>query len=343
LYLTGHMQIWHLYLAGGVSNALGAFQEPSISASVTLLVPPKDLTRANGMLSLAFDGSHMFAPILAGALLLPLGVKGIMTIDICTCLAAVLIVLTIHLARPAESTAGKAARGLLRHQMGFGFRYIFRHTGLLGILLIFSIVNLFAAITYFGVMPAMILARSGGNEVALGAVQSALGIGGVVGGVLLSLRGGPKNRLYGLLISTASSFLLGDLLFAVGRSLQVWLLAAFVSAVFIPFILSCYEAIWQSHVPADIQGRVFSAKNMIQISSMPPGFLLAGWLADRVFEPAMAAGGELAGFFGGFVGTGPGAGMGLMFACTCLLGTLTCILGLFIPAVRHVDDEVIML
>jgi hypothetical protein len=165
----------------------------------------------------------------------------------------------------------------------------------------------------------------------------------VVGGVLLSLWGGPKNRLYGLLISTASSFLLGDLLFAVGRSLQVWLLAAFVSAVFIPFILSCYEAIWQSHVPADIQGRVFSAKNMIQISSMPPGFLLAGWLADRVFEPAMAAGGELAGFFGGFVGTGPGAGMGLMFACTCLLGTLTCILGLFIPAVRHVDDEVIML
>jgi hypothetical protein len=78
---------------------------------------------------------------------------------------------------------------------------------------------------------------------------------------------------------------------------------------------------------------------MIQIGSMPVGYLLAGWLADRVFEPAMAAGGSLAGVFGGLVGTGPGAGMGLMFACTCLLGTLTCLIGYSIPAVRHVDDE----
>jgi len=108
--------------------------------------------------------------------------------------------------------------------------------------------------------------------------------------------------------------------------------------VFIPFIISCFEAIWQSSVPPDIQGRVFAAKNMIQIASMPPGYLASGFLADYVFEPAMASGGSLAGTFGWLVGTGPGAGMALMFACTCVLGTLTGLFGFLVPAVRNVEN-----
>ncbi len=337
LYLTGRLQIWHLYLAGAFSNAMGAFQDPAVSASVSSLVPSKELTRANGMLSLAYDGSHMFAPVLAGALLAPLGVSGIMVIDLLTCLSAVVVVAAMHLSRPVQSAAGASARGLLGQEMSFGFRYIARHSGLLGILLIFSGVNLFAAITYFGVMPAMILSRTQGNEVALGAVQSMLGIGGVVGGALISLWGGPRNRLKGFLLSTALTFLLGDFFFAVGRSLPLWLTAAFLSAVFIPVLLACYESIWQSSVPQDIQGRVFSAKNMVQIISMPLGYLLAGWLADGVFEPAMTAGGSLTGAFGWLVGVGPGAGMALMFACTCLLGTLTATLGFLMPSIRHLE------
>jgi hypothetical protein len=51
----------------------------------------------------------------------------------------------------------------------------------------------------------------------------------------------------------------------------------------------------------------------------------------------MTTGGSLAGTFGWLVGTGPGAGMGLMFACTCLLGTLTSLFGFLIPSVRHVE------
>jgi hypothetical protein len=53
----------------------------------------------------------------------------------------------------------------------------------------------------------------------------------------------------------------------------------------------------------------------------------------------MATGGSLSSAFGWLVGTGPGAGMGLMFACTCILGTLTCLIGYLIPAVRDVDRE----
>jgi hypothetical protein len=72
---------------------------------------------------------------------------------------------------------------------------------------------------------------------------------------------------------------------------------------------------------------------------MPLGYLLAGFLADRVFEPAMAVGGSLAGVFGFLVGTGPGAGMGLMFVCTCVLGLLTSLSGFLVPAVRRVEED----
>jgi DHA3 family macrolide efflux protein-like MFS transporter len=334
LYLRGGLQIWHLYLAGVVSNSLGAFQEPAFSASVSLLVAPRQLVRANGLLTLAQDGARMFAPLLGGALLLPLGVDGIMLIDLLTCLAAVAIVVAVRIPQPLPSPASQPAA---RSDLTFGFRYILAHTGLLGILLIFAAINLFAAITYFGVMPAMILARTANDAAALGLVQSVLGVGGVLGGVLLGLWGGPRNRLRGFLLSTAASFLLGDLFFAIGRSLPVWVLAALLSAVFIPVIISCYESIWQSSVPPVVQGRVFSAKNVVQVGSMPLGYLLAGFLADQVFEPAMAVSGPLASSFGWLVGVGPGAGMGLMFACTCLLGTTLCLFGLTVPAVREVE------
>ncbi len=339
LYLSGRMQIWHLYAAGILGNALGAFQEPAFRASVSVLVPKTQLTRANAMLSLADDGSLMFAPMLAGMLLLAIDVGGIMVVDVTTCLIAVGIVLANRIPQPQASAAGQAAQSDWRHDLTFGFRYISRHAGLLGIMATFTVVNLFAALTYFGVLPAMILARSGQSEIALGAVQSVLGVGGVVGGLLLSLWGGPKRRLPSFLLATAGSFLLGDLLFAVGRALPVWVTAAFLSAIFLPFILGNYEAIWQARVPHDVQGRVLAARNMVQIGIMPLGYLLAGFLADRVFEPAMAAGGSLAGIFGPLVGIGPGAGMGLMFICTCVLGTLTGLSGFLIPAVRRVEEE----
>ena len=53
----------------------------------------------------------------------------------------------------------------------------------------------------------------------------------------------------------------------------------------------------------------------------------------------LAAGGSLADVFGPLVGIGPGAGMGLMFICTCVLGTLTGLSGFLIPAVRRVEEE----
>jgi hypothetical protein len=68
-------------------------------------------------------------------------------------------------------------------------------------------------------------------------------------------------------------------------------------------------------------------------------YLAAGPLADRVFEPLLAAGGPLAGSVGRVVGVGEGRGIGLLFV---VLGTLTALIsvwGYLQPRVRRVEAE----
>ncbi len=167
-----------------------------------------------------------------------------------------------------------------------------------------------------------------------------LAVGSLVGASLMSIWGGPRKKVPGILLSGMLSFLLGDLLFGLGRSLPVWIIAALASAIFIPFITGGAQTIWQLKVPPDLQGRVFSTKDMLQQATNPIGYVLGGLLADRVFEPAFQPTRRLANSFAAkLVGSGPGAGMGCMFLFTCILGTLICLAGFLSPALRNVEKE----
>jgi MFS transporter, DHA3 family, macrolide efflux protein len=187
--------------------------------------------------------------------------------------------------------------------------------------------------------PALILARTGGEEWSLGIVQAVLGAGGVIGALLMTTWGGPRKRIHSVLAGGAISFLLGDLLFALGQDLPVWMAAAFCSTLFIPFISGAAQAIWQVKVPPDVQGRVFSVKDTLQQAVMPAGFAAGGLLADYLFEPAMQPGGMLTGSLSALVGSGPGAGIAVMFLVTCAAGTLLCLGGYLSEAVRNVEND----
>lgn len=340
LYSTGQLQIWHLYLLEGLTGALEAFQIPAYTAVTSVLVPRTQYGRAGGLRALATDIARTGGPLVAGLALLQFGLVGVMLIDIISFLFAVSILAFVRVPRPPVSLEGQQVQeGSLWVQLSFGFRYIFQRRGLLGLQIIYMGINLFAALTYFAILPAMILARSAGDELALASVQAALGIGGVAGGVLFSLWGGPRPRIHGILAGAAISFLVGDLLFALGQSLEVWVLAAFLSAFFIPCIIASDRTIWQVKVPPDIQGRVFAIEAMLREATIPIGYIAGGLLADHLFEPSMAVGGPLTEVFGGLVGVGPGAGMALMFGCTAILGMMTSLSGYLFRSVRRVEAD----
>ncbi|MCB0033036.1 MAG: MFS transporter [Anaerolineales bacterium] len=340
LYAVDGLAIWHLYVAQALAGLFEAFQYPAYAAATTMLVPKEHYGRVNGMRSLAASIAEVFAPILAGLLLVVIDIDGVMWIDVGTFLTAMMTLIFVTIPKPRVSAADETAEGhSFRHQLLFGIRYINQRPGLRGLLLIFMGINFFAAVTYYAILPAMILARSGGSEFALGSVQAMLGAAGVVGGIAVSIWGGPKRRIHGILAFAAVSFLAGDLLFAVGQSLPVWLLAAGVAAFFVPFIVAANRSIWQSKVDPAVQGRVFSVQTALQQLTMPLGYLVAGPLADYVFEPAMQLGGGLENTFGWLLGRGDGAGMGFMFMCTAILGCLMSLSGYLFPAVRNVEID----
>lgn len=211
--------------------------------------------------------------------------------------------------------------------------------GLLGMMLIYFGINFTAALTYYAILAPMVLARTGGDEIALGNVQAAMGVGGIIGGVLMSVWGGPKRRVHGIFVIGAFSFLTGDFLMAVGRTQGVWMFAILFATIFVPIIVGSKQTIWQSKVSPELQGRVFAARGAVEMLALPIGYLAAGPLADKVLEPAMQPGGALASVFGGLLGTGPGAGMAFMFLCTSIAGTVICLSGYLFKRVRQIETD----
>ncbi len=337
LYTSGYLQLWHLYVTGAFAGAFAAFQFPAYSAAVTMMLPKEQYARANGMLSLAESAAGVFAPLAGGILLGLIGVSGILAIDVVTFVVAIGALLVVHVPQPETTEAGRAGRGNLWQESLYGFRYILERPSLLGLQLVFFAVNLTASFS-FAVLAPMILAQTGNDEFVLGSVQSVMGAGGVVGSVLLSVWGGPKRRIHGVLLGMMLSSLLGELVLGLGSGPIVWGAGAFFASFFIPFVNGSNQAIWQAKVAPDVQGRVFAARRLIAQLSWPLATLLAGPMADYLFEPAMAAGGTMTALFGGLVGTGSGAGMALMFVTTGILGTLIGLGGYAFPAVRNVED-----
>lgn len=339
LHLTGRLEVWHLLALGAFAGAFEAFQFPAFSAAVTVLVPRKHYARASGMQSMAGAASAIAAPVLAGLALTAFGLSAVMLADLVTFLFAVGSLLLIRIPAPPRSDEGEAARANLWQESLFGFRYIAARRGLLGLLLVFLPVNLFATMGMVLLAP-MVLARSGGSELALGTVQSAAGAGALVGGLVLAAWGGPRRRIHGVLAGMTAGSLAGPVLMGLGGTQTAWLLGAFGMTFFLPIINGSSQAIWQAKVEPDVQGRVFAARRLIAQVSAPLAMLVAGPLADRLFEPLLLSGaGPIATRLGALFGQEPGSGMAAILALTGLITAAIGLAGYLFPDVREVETR----
>lgn len=337
LLVVDGLQIWHVYLANFVAGAANSFQFPAYSAAVTMMLPKEQYARASGMLGLAGSASGILAPAFAGALLGSLGLVGIMAIDVVTFIVAMIALALVYIPQPTETAVGQASRGNLWEESLFGFRYIWQRPSLLGLQIMFFFTNFFGMLGFALTFP-LILARTGNDEVILASVQSIGALGGVVGGLLLSAWGGPKRKVHGVLLGMVGVSLFQGWL-GIVEGVVLWSVGAFMGQFLIPILNGSNQAIWQAKVAPDVQGRVFSVRRLIAQITAPTATVIAGPLADNLFEPLFRNGSGVADSFSWLVGTGPGAGMGLMFVITGILGALFGLSGYLIPAVRYAEER----
>jgi hypothetical protein len=99
------------------------------------------------------------------------------------------------------------------------------------------------------------------------------------------------------------------------------------------------QSLWQAKVAPDIQGRVFSARRLIAWFTQPIAPVIAGLMADQWLEPSMTSGTTgLSHLFASWVGTGPGAGMALLFIFCGLGAALVGLTGTYLPFIRNADS-----
>lgn len=333
LYLTGHLQIWHLYVASAMQGIGSAFQWPAYSAAISQMMPKEHYARASGLMSLADSSSYIVAPILAGFLIRFIHVGGIMTIDIITFGIAVLALLAVEIPRHIPDVTAQES---MWRQMTFGFRFIRERVPLLFLVSVFAVSNFMISLSNPLFTP-MILARTGQDTTALGFAQSAAGIGGALGGFLLGVWGGPRNKVRGILLGDPLNFMTMGLCVFFGRGPVIWAAGFLLSSCLGTMVNGLSQSIWQAKVPAGLQGRVFSARRMIAWIVMPISTLIAGPLADKVFEPAMRPGGVLVPVFSRFVGTGSGAGMAVIYLLSATAASVVTLAGFFIPRLRNLE------
>lgn len=337
LLLMGELKIWHIYIVNGMIGFMNSFQSPAQTVAVGIMVPKEKYAKASGMNSFSNSLLSVVSPMLATFILSFVGLKGVIVIDLISFLFA-FVILFVVIQIPEVNLKKKDKRYNIFYGCKEGLSFLFHHKGIWYIIISMASLNFFSRLTYENILSPMILARSGNNENVLGLISGILGIGGIIGGLIVSIKKSANHNRKLIYFSAAFSFLFGDILMGLGQSSIVWCFAAIAASLPIPFIHAGQSVILYNIVPKDMQGRIFAVRNAVQYCTIPIGILLGGFLADYIMEPFMKSEHEIALVLQSIVGTGAGSGMAVMFLCTGLLGFITSVLWYRSKEIKKLDE-----
>ncbi len=329
LLLVGELHLGWIFALVIVGSVANTFQEPAWTASVPMLVPKKHLGRANGLAQTGQAIGHLLAPAIAGALLVLTGLWGVLLVDFITFLVAVGTVGVVRIPNPVRTAVVTSVRG----EAADGWRYLRARPGLLALLGVMAAINFefgFASVLWIP------LFLSFTNEVILGSMMSVAGFGMLLGTVVMSAWGGPRRRVAGI-VALLSAAGVAIAVTGVRAAVLPVTIGMFFLMFLIPLINGTSQALWQTKVDLDMQGRVFALRRMMAQIAAPAAYLLAGPLADEVFEPLMS--GPLADSVGSIIGVGAGRGIGLLFIVMGLVLIATMGATWAMPRVRRLESE----
>ena len=329
----GTLQVWMVYPVTLLISIFNVLLTPAYGASTPALVPERWLSRANGFVQFSQNVALLIGPPIAAVLLTTVRLEGIVLVDLATFVvaAAVLLPLTIPQPEPGPETK---RRNIFR-QATDGLGYIVSRRGLLSLLLFFTVLNVTAGFVTALYTP---VALSFATVSQLSLTVAVFSSGLISGAILMMVWKGPKRRVMGVVLS---GLVLGLAVMLIGSraALPAMAIGGMVVNICATVANVCNATLWYSRVPQEILGRVLGSVRTISFAAIPLTVVVAGPLADRVFEPLLVPGGALVGSVGQVIGVGPGRGMGLLLILAGLLSVGNGVAGLFNRALRQVEDE----
>ncbi|MET9430475.1 MULTISPECIES: MFS transporter [unclassified Streptomyces] len=335
-FAGGGLQAWQVYPAVALLGVSAAFQFPAMASAVPMLVRGDQLQRANGMLASAKSTAEVGGPALGGVLVALSGVGVVLVVDVASFVLALVTIRVVRFAGDARKTGAATGRKRILRDAVAGLRHLFRQPSLRDLMLTFCVVNLVMVFGFAAVQP-MVLARTGNDAAALAAVNTAIGVGGVAGGLLMATWGGPRDRGRGMMLGIIGMCLTSQVAMALVDGVVGWCAAIFAGALLMPLINGAMHSLVQTKVEPEWHGRVFGAVMFLSQLSVPIATGVSGPLADTVFEPQASAGTGLFAVLGPVLGDGPGSGMAAMLLIAGLLGIAVALWGLARRSVRDID------
>jgi len=127
----------------------------------------------------------------------------------------------------------------------------------------------------------LMVARSFGPEPwRLVTHETVFSVGSILGGVLVSLWGGLRNKSYSLIVASIF-FGLTTLLMGFSRDFLFYLVIMLLMGLSVPFIHTASNTVMQTRTASELMGRVFGVSSIIGSAAMPLSMVWFGPLADR--------------------------------------------------------------
>jgi DHA3 family macrolide efflux protein-like MFS transporter len=314
LVWAGSMQIWQVYTLMLVRSTASSFHMPAMLSSTSLMVPEEQLTRVQGLNQLLQGLMNIAAPILGALLMALIPLHRVLAVDLLTAALAIVPLLFINIPQPKRSAPAGETSTSVMDDLRNGFRYVWNWVGLRNIIFIAVSVNLITvpAIT---LMPLLVKNEFSGGAMAVASMQSALSVGFLVGGILLSLWGGFKRKVLTAAMGMFGAAI-GLLLVGLAHtfSFQVALTGIFIAGFMNVLLNGPAMALLQTVVAAEMQGRVMALVISLANAMTPLGLLMAGPLADRT-------------------------GVNVMFIFASLIFVICGVFTLANPAIRNVETN----
>ena len=320
LLKTGRLEIWHLYCLNALNGLMNTVQQPASDVAITLLTPKKHYQRVSGLRSFSNALISILTPIIATAVLSFTNMQIIIFIDLFTFVIA--FISLIFFIKIPEYKSDKNADSFLTLTKS-GLTYLKQNRGILDLILFLACINLIASM-YNAAFPAMILSKENGGEIALGTVNAFIGAATLTGSIIASLMPAPKSRVKVICNALLIAMSTENFFLAFGKTLPLWCIGGVLGWLCIPLMNANMDVLFREHIPVQMQGRVYAARNTFQFFTIPLGYILGGFLVDKVFEPFMENHNTAA--LSILFGTGKGSGAAFLFLFLAFAGIGVCLI-----------------
>jgi DHA3 family macrolide efflux protein-like MFS transporter len=284
LFYMGWAKVWMVFLIAFLRGLGGGFHGPAMTASTSLMVPNKHLTRVQGINQSLNAGLNIISAPLGALLLEVLDVQGILMIDVGTALFAIIPLFFIAIPQPQNQLISQKENLVASVWEDFkaGLKYVMGWPGLRFLLLMALSINMIIS-PAFALLPLVVKEHFGGGALQLGWFNSAFGVGAVVGGLILSIWGGFNRKMFTTLLGLVG-LAVGLMIMGFAPSSLMWfgIIGVLITGIFLPITNGPISAVLQATVEPSMQGRVFTLVSSLASAMTPLGLIIAGPLSELV-------------------------------------------------------------